>query len=173
MRKVGSHYHFIETNPNLRFDRVRAYGKRLDIAAGTAVRFEPGDTKTVTLCTIAGARKITGGNGLATGVYDPSQIETIVQNLVSGGFAHTPEPNAPEVHEDTDIVRATYVAMFGPTVGDRVRLGDTDLWVEVEHDAAAVRLLFLDRRHALMATWHRRCTVMKSNSGEVSAIRVP
>ncbi|KAI0736053.1 urease [Earliella scabrosa] len=135
--QVGSHYHFIETNPNLRFDRVRAYGKRLDIAAGTAVRFEPGDTKTVTLCMIAGARKITGGNGLATGVYDPSQIETIVQNLVSGGFAHTPEPNAPEVHEDTDIVRATYVAMFGPTVGDRVRLGDTDLWVEVEHDAAA------------------------------------
>lgn len=65
--QVGSHYHFIETNAALRFDRERAYGKRLDIPAGTAVRFEPGETKTVTLVEIAGERIIRGGNALATG----------------------------------------------------------------------------------------------------------
>ena len=65
--QVGSHYHFIETNNQLKFDRAAAYGKRLDIPAGTAVRFEPGDTKTVTLVEIAGKRIIRGGNNLADG----------------------------------------------------------------------------------------------------------
>ena len=53
--QVGSHYHFVETNRALDFDRRAAYGMRLDIPAGTAVRFEPGETKTVTLVAIAGA----------------------------------------------------------------------------------------------------------------------
>lgn len=65
--QVGSHYHFVETNRALAFDRRAAYGMRLDIPAGTAVRFEPGETKTVTLVAIAGARVISGGNGWATG----------------------------------------------------------------------------------------------------------
>ncbi|KAI0787896.1 urease [Fomes fomentarius] len=132
--QIGSHYHFIETNPALVFDRAKAYGKRLDIAAGTAVRFEPGDTKTVTLCAIAGAKIITGGNRLASGVVDLSRTEDFVHNLVQKGFGHVPEPGAPEPAEDTDIGRDAYVAMFGPTVGDRVRLGDTALWIEVERD---------------------------------------
>ncbi|KAI0711909.1 urease [Cerioporus squamosus] len=132
--QIGSHYHFIETNPALAFDRGKAYGKRLDIAAGTAVRFEPGDTKTVTLCAIAGAKIITGGNRLASGVVDLSRTDEIVRNLVKKGFGYTPEPGALEVSEDTDIGRDAYVAMFGPTVGDRVRLGDTALWIEVERD---------------------------------------
>src|SRR5258706_6486187 len=63
--QVGSHYHFIETNASLRFDRSKAYGKRLDIPAGAAVRFEPGDTKVVNLVDIAGHRVIRGGNNLA------------------------------------------------------------------------------------------------------------
>src|SRR5262249_14535693 len=54
--QVGSHYHFVETNPYLAFDRAAAYGRRLDIPAGTAVRFEPGEEKTVRLCDIAGDR---------------------------------------------------------------------------------------------------------------------
>ena len=62
--QVGSHYHFVETNRALVFDRRAAYGMRLDIPAGTAVRFEPGETKTVTLVAIAGARVIRGGNGV-------------------------------------------------------------------------------------------------------------
>jgi urease subunit gamma/beta len=60
--QVGSHYHFSETNPALAFGRRRAYGFRLDIPAGTAVRFEPGETNTVTLVAIAGARVVRGGN---------------------------------------------------------------------------------------------------------------
>jgi len=58
--QVGSHYHFFETNPALKFDRKRARGMRLDIAAGTAVRFEPGQTRGVTLVALAGKRTIYG-----------------------------------------------------------------------------------------------------------------
>ena len=65
--QVGSHYHFIEVNRALEFDRSAAYGMRLDIPAGTAVRFEPGETRTVGLVSIAGRRVIRGGNSLADG----------------------------------------------------------------------------------------------------------
>ena len=58
--QVGSHYHFSETNPALKFDRKKARGTRLDIAAGTAVRFEPGQTREVRLVTLAGKRTIYG-----------------------------------------------------------------------------------------------------------------
>ena len=58
--QVGSHYHFYETNPALDFDRAAAYGHRLDIAAGTAVRFEPGQGRTVELVALAGRRRIYG-----------------------------------------------------------------------------------------------------------------
>ena len=58
--QVGSHYHFFETNPALTFDRDKARGMRLDIAAGTAVRFEPGQTREVTLVAMAGAREVYG-----------------------------------------------------------------------------------------------------------------
>jgi urease beta subunit len=58
--QVGSHYHFYETNAALRFDREKARGFRLDIAAGTAVRFEPGQTREVALVALAGARRVFG-----------------------------------------------------------------------------------------------------------------
>ena len=58
--QVGSHYHFFETNPALKFDRRQARGMRLDIAAGTAVRFEPGQTREVTLVALAGKRTVYG-----------------------------------------------------------------------------------------------------------------
>jgi urease subunit beta len=58
--QVGSHYHFFETNPALKFDRNKARGMRLDIAAGTAVRFEPGQTRDVTLVAVAGKRMVYG-----------------------------------------------------------------------------------------------------------------
>jgi len=60
--QVGSHYHFAETNPALDFDRDAAYGTRLDIAPGTAVRFEPGQRREVTLIPLGGARKVYGFN---------------------------------------------------------------------------------------------------------------
>ena len=58
--QVGSHYHFLETNPALQFDRGKTLGMRLDIAAGTAVRFEPGQSREVTLVAVAGSRTIYG-----------------------------------------------------------------------------------------------------------------
>jgi urease subunit beta len=65
--QVGSHYHFFETNDGLSFDRQAAYGMRLDIAAGTAVRFEPGQTRTVRLVDYAGDRKVYGFQGKVMG----------------------------------------------------------------------------------------------------------
>ena len=65
--QVGSHYHFAETNTALSFDREAAHGFRLDIAAGTAVRFEPGQTRRVQLVALAGARRVYGFNGLVMG----------------------------------------------------------------------------------------------------------
>ncbi len=88
--QVGSHYHFIETNPYLRFDRGAAYGMRLDIAAGTAVRFEPGESKTVQLVAIAGARVIRGGNNLADGAVSESGRAAAVAKAIALGFSHAP-----------------------------------------------------------------------------------
>ena len=65
--QVGSHYHFAETNPGLRFDRAAARGMRLNIASGTAVRFEPGQQRTVELVDYAGAREVWGFRGLVQG----------------------------------------------------------------------------------------------------------
>jgi len=65
--QVGSHYHFFETNTALAFDRDAARGYRLDIAAGTAVRFEPGQTRTVQLVALGGERKVYGFRGLIQG----------------------------------------------------------------------------------------------------------
>ena len=66
--QVGSHYHFAETNPALHFDRAAARGQRLDIAAGTAVRFEPGQSRDVTLVPFQGGRKVFGFRGDVMGV---------------------------------------------------------------------------------------------------------
>lgn len=65
--QVGSHFHFFEANRALRFDRAQAFGMRLNVPAGTAVRFEPGDAKRVTLVELAGARRVYGLNGLTQG----------------------------------------------------------------------------------------------------------
>ena len=65
--QVGSHFHFFEANRALRFDRAQAFGMRLNVPAGTAVRFEPGDAKRVTLVELAGARQVFGLNGLTGG----------------------------------------------------------------------------------------------------------
>ncbi len=69
--QVGSHFHFYEVNRALRFDRLRAFGMRLNIPAGTAVRFEPGDAKHVTLVELGGARRAWGLNGLSNGAATP------------------------------------------------------------------------------------------------------
>jgi len=70
--QVGSHYHFAETNAALSFDRAAAHGMRLNIASGAAVRFEPGQQRTVELVDFAGARTIYGFRGLCNGPLDPT-----------------------------------------------------------------------------------------------------
>ena len=68
--QIGSHYHFFETNDALKFERKRAYGFRLNIAAGTAVRFEPGQARTVELVALAGERKVYGFSGKVMGALN-------------------------------------------------------------------------------------------------------
>src|SRR5712692_121098 len=74
--QVGSHCHFFEVNRWLAFDRARAYGMRLNIAAGTAVRFEPGDTREVELVAIGGTRDVSGLNGLVDGSLDDPAVRS-------------------------------------------------------------------------------------------------
>ena len=71
--QVGSHYHFFETNEALRFDRASSRGFRLNIPAGTAVRFEAGDTKRVELVALAGLREVHGLNAKINGLLDPAR----------------------------------------------------------------------------------------------------
>jgi urease subunit beta len=73
--QVGSHFHFFEVNRGLRFDRAAAYGMRLDLPAGTAVRFEPGEIKTVRLVALSGERKVYGGSGLVMGSLDDAKTK--------------------------------------------------------------------------------------------------
>ena len=68
--QVGSHFHFAEANAALQFDRAAAHGQRLDIPAGTAIRFEPGDSRDVNLIPFAGARRVIGFNGQINGPLD-------------------------------------------------------------------------------------------------------
>lgn len=86
--QVGSHYHFAEANPLLRFDRARAYGRRLDLPAGMAVRFEPGETRTVELVEIAGRRIVWGGNALGSGPVTEDGRRDVVTAARARGFAH-------------------------------------------------------------------------------------
>ena len=72
--QVGSHFHFLEVNRCLVFDRAAAYGMRLNIASGTAVRFEPGDTREVELVAIGGYREVIGLNGLVDGALDADDV---------------------------------------------------------------------------------------------------
>ena len=88
--QVGSHYHFFEVNPALSFDREATYGFRLDIPAGTAVRFEPGDTKDITLVAIGGDRIVYGLHGLVQGsLDDPETKAAAMKQMTDYGFLST------------------------------------------------------------------------------------
>ena len=96
--QVGSHFHFFEVNSALAFDRVQAYGMRLDIPAGTAVRFEPGLGKTVTLVALAGRRRVFGLNQLVDGnLDDPLMREEALARL--RGFLQGASPHP--THQET------------------------------------------------------------------------
>lgn len=145
--QVGSHYHFSEANRQLAFDRVLALGKRLDIPAGTAVRFEPGESKTVTVVRIGGHQRVTGGNNLFKAAFgdalsfkelilDTNAIDTYARKIVELGFSHLQQNDLtpPETIPPAEISREAYASIFGPTTGDRIRLADTSLWIQVEKD---------------------------------------
>lgn len=85
--QVGSHFHFFEGNKALRFDRALAFGMRLNIPAGTAVRFEPGDEKKVTLVEIGGAKAVHGLNGLTNGPTTEERRGEALRRVVEGGFS--------------------------------------------------------------------------------------
>jgi urease beta subunit len=90
--QVGSHFHFFETNKALRFDRAAAYGMRLNIPAGTAVRFEPGESKEVTLTSYAGARVVYGANALVQGPLDAAAShEQALAQISAKGFLSSNE----------------------------------------------------------------------------------
>ncbi|KAL1410243.1 Urease [Vanrija albida] len=132
--QVGSHYHFLEVNKSLLFDRLLAYGRRLDIAAGTAVRFEPGERKTVALVDVGGSRVLHGGNGLGSGPFEEAKRGgEVLENVTARGFSHKKQ-EVVKPGPVPEIDREVYASMYGPTTGDRVRLGDTNLWIEVESD---------------------------------------
>jgi urease beta subunit len=89
--QVGAHYHFFETNKALVFDRIAAYGMRLDLPSGTAVRFEPGDTKEVRLIPYGGRREVYSFNGLVMGpLDDPYTREVSIKTCLDQGYGHKP-----------------------------------------------------------------------------------
>ncbi|GMJ03689.1 urease [Hibiscus trionum] len=140
--QVGSHYHFIEVNPAMDFDRKRAYGMRLNIAAGTAIRFEPGDIKTVVLVSIGGKQVIRGGSGIVDGPVDVANIETVMETIRSKGYKNKEDTDAREGQTGQDpeftksISSEEYSVKYGPTTGDLLQLADTNLYAEIEHDFA-------------------------------------
>jgi urease beta subunit len=87
--QVGSHFHFFEVNKALRFNRAKAFGMRLNIPAGTAVRFEPGDEKRVTLVELAGRREVYGLNALTDGPATGRASAAAVKRGIEQGFRGT------------------------------------------------------------------------------------
>ena len=114
--QIGSHYHFAEANDALAFDRDKALGFRLNILSGTAVRFEPEQARTVELVEFGGNKAIFGFAGRVMG-----------QATASVDTASLPK-------SQKTVPRQMYAEHFGLTVGDKLRLADTELWLEVEKD---------------------------------------
>lgn len=131
--QVGSHYNFIETNKRLFFDREASYGFRLNIPAGTSIRFEPGEERSVDLVKIAGNRIVRGGNGLCDGPISSENIPKVMKRVTDGNFGNTKQSDVKPKQVMT-LTNKQYGYLYGPTVGDKLRLGDTSLVLEVERD---------------------------------------
>jgi urease len=144
--QVGSHYAFLETNKALEFDRLQSIGKRLNIPSGSSVRFEPGEIKTITLIDIGGKKKIISGNRLHNGSLDTNEI---MKRVILNGFKHSPASTSTSSTSTSSleeipitvvkgqpciVSRSTYNDMYGPTIGDKIKLGDTKLIIEIEND---------------------------------------
>lgn len=132
--QVGSHYHLFEANPALEFDREATYGMHLNIPAGTAIRFEPGQTKTVDAVAYGGTREAHGFANLVDGPLDDPEVHArAIQRLYDQGF-RVGGPAAEQDSAPVTITRAHYASLYGPTVGDQLQLADTNLVVEITTD---------------------------------------
>jgi urease subunit beta len=108
--QVGSHFHFFEANAALAFDRETAYGMRLNVPAGTAVRFEPGDRTAVDLVAIGGKRRAYGMNGLTNGSVD-GDADAAIERAKAAGYRFADDTDSADGAEpensDTDSADAT------------------------------------------------------------------
>ncbi|HMH20551.1 MAG TPA: urease subunit beta, partial [Puia sp.] len=138
--QVGSHFHFFEVNKEMKFPRDSAFGMRLNIPAGTATRFEPGEEKEVILVTRGGtgaaAQSKAGGAAAhdkvvgAAGFPGTEAFPDAAAHDKVPGTAAFPDAAAPGFF----ISRTKYANLYGPTTGDKVRLGDTELFIGIEKD---------------------------------------
>ncbi|XP_053379211.1 urease subunit alpha-like isoform X2 [Mercenaria mercenaria] len=131
--QVGSHYNFIETNKRLFFDRAASYGFRLNIPAGTSIRFEPGEERSVDLVKIGGNRIVRGGNGLCDGQISDNNLSLVMKRVADGNFGNKKQSDI-KPKQTMTLTNRQYSYLYGPTVGDKLRLGDTSLVLEVEKD---------------------------------------
>lgn len=132
--QIGSHYHFFEANRALSFDREAAYGMHLDIPSGTAVRFEPGDTREVGLCAFGGTRRLVGFAGLVDGgLAAPDTRRTALRRATELGFGNTPAA-APENAPTGALPTALTGALPGALAGVRT---DTSAKASVNGSAKA------------------------------------
>jgi urease subunit alpha len=120
--QIGSHYHFYEVNDALSFEREQTRGFRLNIISGTAVRFEPGQSREVELVAYAGKQDVYGFAGRVMGAAHPEKTS---ESATDKKVAATSQKR---------VSRRIYAEHFGPTTGDKVRLADTELWLQVEAD---------------------------------------
>lgn len=132
--QVGSHYPFLETNRALLFDRRLSIGKRLNLPSGASVRFEPGESKQVTLVDLGGTQTVLMGNRLTLGVASQDRQQEIMDRVEKMGFLHKPQPEPIRPGQAYVMDREAYADTFGPTVGDLVTLADTKLRIRVEKD---------------------------------------
>ena len=130
--QVGSHTHFAEANKALEFNREKSLGFHLNIPAGTSIRFEPGESKHVEIVEFGGTKTIYGFSGMVGGDLE-SKRESAIRNLHEHEFKSSLD-DVNEQSNSLEIPRSRYVELFGPTVGDKVRLADTDLIMEIEKD---------------------------------------
>lgn len=132
-KRVGSHYPFLETNPALHFDRKLSLGKRLNVPSGASVRFEPGETKTITLVSLGGTQNVVCGNRLTDGVASPDKW-TEIETKMDGKFGNVPLGIPVPEGKAYTLTRSAYADAYGPTTGDRILLGDTTLLARIEKD---------------------------------------
>ena len=145
--QVGSHFHFFEVNRALRFDRAKAFGMRLNVPAGTAVRFEPGDEKRVTLVEIAGAKRVFGLNALSEGgdrdaALRKLQSEYVDRGLLVIGIYHPKPPGNWDINRVESAAKEKQFSFPVALDGDWTAL--KRWWLTQDRDFTSVSFL-LDR----------------------------